>query len=119
MVPHTTDKCRAGNISDLALKDPRTPIEVILSAPFVIGSMQSTGQRCGRTTTIRVIDVEPRDILETKLVESYETYVKLRHALRKDPHSWDLRVAVLWEIQLQRYLHALLGGKGEPPGLLY
>lgn len=103
----------------MALKDPQTPIEVILSALVVGRSTKRAGQKCGKTTTIRVIDVDSRETLEGKLVTSYETYVALKHALRKDPHSWDLRVAILREAQLQRYLHALLGGKGEPPGLLY
>ena len=58
--------------------------------------------------------------MEAQLVASYERYVGLknvsRQAIFRLPH---IEEALLREAQMQRYLHALLGHKGEPPGLLY
>ena len=61
--------------------------------------------------------------LEVRLVSSYETYVALRHAFRQSQVRGSivpgLFESLSQERQVQRYLHALLGLKGEPPGLLY
>ena len=78
--------------------------------------------RCGGTTTPRSasdVTQEDREQLEGRLVASYEAYVALKNAFRAGGASKDVYAALLRETQIQRYLHALLGHKGEPPGLLY
>ncbi len=60
-----------------------------------------------------------REELEARLVASYEAYIALKSMYRSGGRSQDVYAALLQEMQLQRYLHALLGYKGEPPGLLY
>ncbi len=80
-----------------------------------------TGTRCGRTTARRLgsdVDRATREELEAKLVNSYESYIAIKSMIRRAP-SPALDEALMQEVQLQRYLHALLGHKGEPPGLLY
>jgi len=80
-----------------------------------------TGTRCGRTTApLSESDgVENREVLEERLVASYEAYVALKHVFRSGGSTRDVYQQLLRETQLQRYLHGLLGYKGEPPGLLY
>ncbi len=63
--------------------------------------------------------VEQREELEARLVASYEAYVALKSVTRQGGASKDVYHALLQEVRLQRYLHALLGEKGEPAGLLY
>jgi hypothetical protein len=66
------------------------------------------------------MDLATREALEGKLVASYETSVALKSMLRSGAgQSMVLEEALTREMQIQRYLHALLGYKGEPPGLLY
>jgi hypothetical protein len=69
---------------------------------------------------VRVSVDRDRAELEQSLVASYEAYVALKSIFRNgtcDPTN--LYLAILQEMRMQRYLHALLGFKGEPPGLLY
>lgn len=65
------------------------------------------------------LETAEREELEARLVASYEAYVALKNLYRTGGRSKDVYTALLKETQLQRYLHALLGYKGEPPGLLY
>jgi hypothetical protein len=61
-----------------------------------------------------------REQLESSLVDSYEAYVALKNVFRQSQVApRELYSALLQEMRMQRYLHALLGEKGEPPGLLY
>ena len=64
------------------------------------------------------MDREAREELEARLVASYEAYIALKHVFRAG-QSPEVYAALQREVQLQRYLHALLGEKGEPIGLLY
>ncbi len=58
--------------------------------------------------------------LEVQLVTSYETSVALKNMIRSSKiQNPLLEEALTREMQMQRYLHALLGYRGEPPGLLY
>lgn len=65
------------------------------------------------------LTIDSREELEDRLVASYEAYVGLKNALRRGGRNQAMYAALLRETRLQRYLHALLGHKGEPPGLLY
>lgn len=79
--------------------------------------------KCGETTALRraseFVDLREREELEERLVASYEAYVALKNVFRSGGGTRDVYQQLLRETQLQRYLHALLGYKGEPPGLLY
>lgn len=78
--------------------------------------------RCGVTTALPSafdVEYEDREELEQRLVTSYEAYVALKSAYRQGSRTRELYTALHQEMALQRYLHALLGHKGEPPGLLY
>jgi hypothetical protein len=66
-----------------------------------------------------IVENATREELEERLVASYEAYVALKSVYRTGGRTPDVYTALLRETQLQRYLHALLGYKGEPPGLLY
>lgn len=50
---------------------------------------------------------------------SYEAYAALKNLTRMGSASNEVYLALFREAGLQRYLHALLGQKGEPVGLLY
>lgn len=60
-----------------------------------------------------------REELEARLVASYEAYAALKNLTRMGSASNEVYLALFREARLQRYLHALLGQKGEPVGLLY
>ena len=60
-----------------------------------------------------------REEIEAKLIASYEAYSALKRAYRSGEKTKEVFEALLREVQLQRYLHGLLGEKGEPTGLLY
>jgi hypothetical protein len=63
---------------------------------------------------------ENREELELALVRSYEQLVRVKLALvNPSKEKASLYAELLEELKMQRYLHALLGEKGEPPGLLY
>jgi hypothetical protein len=57
--------------------------------------------------------------LEEQLVASYESYVALKSLYRQGGTANEVYEALVAEEWKQRYLHALLGYKGEPAGLLY
>jgi hypothetical protein len=69
------------------------------------------------------VERSEREGLEDRLISSYESYVALRHALyqarKRGSMVPGLYERIVQERQMQRFLHALLGDKGEPPGLLY
>jgi hypothetical protein len=67
------------------------------------------------------VDRAERVELEMRLIQSYESYVALKSVIRKSQGRplGNLNEVLDRERQMQQYLHALLGHKGEPPGLLY
>lgn len=66
------------------------------------------------------MDHHEREELEHRLVSSYEVSVAIKSVLRQgNCRIQHLEEALTREMQMQRYLHGLLGYKGEPPGLLY
>jgi hypothetical protein len=61
-----------------------------------------------------------REDLEGRLVSSYESYMAIKTMIRTaNCRIQHLEEALTRETQMQRYLHALLGYRREPPGLLY
>jgi hypothetical protein len=101
----------------------QTQTETAPTVPTALKCTVNFGLTCGKTIgRAREFDVEraTREVLEEQLVSSYESYVALKSMMRQPEfRTQNLQESLGRELQLQRYLHALLGYRGEPPGLLY